>query len=83
MSEEHADGAPRDEFGREGFEQEFESWDEFTAFFEQYGTAFIGERIRVGEYVIQSAPHDAGRFQIAHRRYKGNIERDKEIGIHE
>lgn len=67
------------EADRAEFELEFESWDDFTDFIRQYGTAFTAERIRVDEWIIQAAPHEAGRFQVAHNRYKGNRTKDEEV----
>lgn len=65
------------EFDREGFGMEFDTWDEFTEFLHEHGAAFSGQRVRIGDYAIQLHPHRHNRFQVAHRRFKGNVAREE------
>ena len=67
------------EMQRGGFSLEFESLDEVEEWLENRGRAITCERIRVGDWIIQVAPHaDECRAQLAHRSYKGNIAQDSD-----
>ena len=67
------------EFTRDEFELEFDSLDDLDSWMEHRGRAITCRRVRVGEFVVQVAPHaDDCSVQIAHWSYKGNTARDSD-----